>query len=498
LLSLLAQVLALADGRVTASEVLDLAASEPVRRRFGVDDDDLDRIRDWAVAAGTRWGEDLDRRARFGLGRVGQGTWDSTLDRILLGAAMADEDQRFIGTALPLDDVDSTDLDLVGRLAELLDRLRAVLHRLDGAHPLQHWLDGLDLALDLLADTTPTDAWQAVQARRVLADVRETVGAQGETTLRLPDVRALLAGRLEGRPTRASFRTGHLTMCSMVPMRSVPHRVICLLGLDDGTFPRGTARDGDDVLLRDPLVGERDRRSEDRQLFLDAILAARDHLVVLYSGADERTGAERAPAVPVGELLDALDRTALTVGGRPARDQVVVRHPLQPFDTRNFATGALGTDGPASFDAAAYRGALAARGQRTPTPPFLARPLPAQPPGDLVELEDLIRFLEHPVRAFLRHRLGISQTSGEEDVDDRLPLELTGLDAWQIGDRLLSSLLAGMGPAADARRRRACNQLDGRDDRQRSGHTADGSEVDAHRAGPRRRQALAGAAGRRP
>jgi hypothetical protein len=104
LLSLLAQLLTMADGRVTASEVLDLAAAEPVRRRFAFDDDALDRIRDWAVDAGVRWGENLTRRGRFGLDRVGQGTWEAALDRILLGAAMADENQRFIGTALPLDD----------------------------------------------------------------------------------------------------------------------------------------------------------------------------------------------------------------------------------------------------------------------------------------------------------------------------------------------------------------------------------------------------------
>ncbi len=125
----------------------------------------------------------------------------------------------------------------------------------------------------------------------------------------LADVRALLADVLAGRPTRASFRTGTLTVCTLVPMRSVPHRVVCLLGLDDGVFPRQSIRDGDDVLARDPWVGERDPSSEDRQLLLDAI-CARDRLVITYTGADERTGAPVPPAVPLGELLDALDRTA--------------------------------------------------------------------------------------------------------------------------------------------------------------------------------------------
>jgi exodeoxyribonuclease V gamma subunit len=441
LLSLLAQLLTMADGRVTASEVLDLAAAEPVRRRFAFDDDALDRIRDWAVDAGVRWGENLTRRGRFGLDRVGQGTWEAALDRILLGAAMADENQRFIGTALPLDDVDSTDIDLAGRLAEFVERLTRVLRLLDGAMPLPDWLDALDAALDQLAEAPAADAWQGVQARRVLGEVRLAGVHHRDTPLRLPDVRALLAGRLQGRPTRASFRTGHLTMCSMVPMRSVPHRVICLLGMDDGTFPRGSSSDGDDLLLREPLIGERDRRTEDRQLFLDALMAARDHLVVLYSGADERTGAQRSPAVPVGELLDAVDVSQGGSSGGAAG--VVVQHPLQPFDPRNFTPGALGWAGPASFDATSLAAATAARGERRPVPLFLAAPLPDLPKEDVIEIGELVRFLEHPVRAFLRERLDVAQTSRDEEVSDRLPLEAEGLDQWAIGDRLLTARLAG-------------------------------------------------------
>ncbi|MFD1505796.1 exodeoxyribonuclease V subunit gamma [Georgenia yuyongxinii] len=443
-LGVLSSLLTLADGRVTASEVLDLAATEPVRRRFRLDGDDLDRIRDWSVAAGVHWGEDLGRRARFGLPELRQGTWDVALDRILLGAAMAEEDHRYVGPALPMDDVDSTDIDLAGRLTELLDRLTDVLDTLDGVRPLAVWLDALDRAVTLLTDTTPTDAWQVVQARRVLAGVRAGGQHHADVPLRLPDVRALLADRLAGRPTRTGFRTGALTMCSLEPMRAVPHRVVCLLGVDDGAFPRGTSADGDNVLLRDPLLGERDRRSEDRQLFLDAVTAAGEHLVVLYTGADERTGATRPPAVPVGELLDALDAAAATVDGRPVRDHVLVRHPLQVVDERNFAAGALGRPGPFSFDAVAHRAAQAGRGPRTGTTAFLTEPLPALDAPLGVDLDDLVAMLEHPVKWFLRRRLQLSLAGDVAEVEDRLPLALDPLATWQIGDRLLAARLAGV------------------------------------------------------
>ena len=183
-----------------------------------------------------------------------------------------------------------------------------MLDGLTGERPLARWLQGLADALDLLTDTTADQAWQPSQARAELAAAGQAAGPHADTVpLGLADVRSLLADRLRGRPTRAGFRTGSITVATLVPMRSVPHRVVCLLGLDDGVFPRADVPDGDDLLARDPLVGERDPRSEDRQLLLDALCAATERLIVVHSGADERTGARRPPAVPLGELLDAIE-----------------------------------------------------------------------------------------------------------------------------------------------------------------------------------------------
>ncbi len=307
LLAVLSQLLELGTARLTASQVLDLAGTPAVRQRFGFDDDQLERLRDWTVGAGVRWGLDAAHRETWQLHNLEQGSWRDGLDRLLLGAAMEGTLDSW-GDVVPLDDVDSSDIDLAGRFAELVDRLAAAQALMAGRHTASDWLAGLEDAVSGLAATTYDTAWQLLQLRGELADIAEA--ADGSTALLgLADVRALLADSLAGRPTRASFRTGTLTVCTLVPMRSVPHRVVCLLGLDDGVFPRQSSHDGDDVLARDPWVGERDPRSEDRQLFLDAISAAQSHLVITYTGADERTGAPVPPAVPLGELLDALDRT---------------------------------------------------------------------------------------------------------------------------------------------------------------------------------------------
>ena len=437
LLDVAGRLLELADARLTASEVLDLLATGPVRRRFGLDADDLDRIRDLAARAGIRWGLSAPHRRPYRLDGFPQNTWAAGLDRLLLGVAM--DAENWLGTALPLDDVESGDVERLGRLTEFVDRLTTALDGLAGERPLAAWIAGLVEALDALTATTAADAWQASQARAELTDAAHAAGPHAaEVPLGVADVRGLLAQQLRGRPGRANFRTGSLTVATMVPMRSVPHRVICLLGLDDGAFPRAGVDDGDDVLARDPRVGERDPRSEDRQLLLDAVCAATEHLVVLYSGADARTGARRPPAVPLGELLDAVASTA----GPQTRDQVVVRHPLQPFDVRNFTAGALGAPGSFSFDRVELAGCRAAATTKAPPPPFLPGPLPAALTAT-VALDDLVTFVEHPVKQFLRQRVGLPVSDADDDPADALPVALDALQRWAVGDRLLRDRLAG-------------------------------------------------------
>ncbi|WP_040779841.1 exodeoxyribonuclease V subunit gamma [Nocardia pneumoniae] len=433
LLAVIGVLLELADGRVTVTQVLDLAAAEAVRRRCGFDDDDVERLREWAAESGARWGIGQRQRQAFGLADFAQNTLNSAVDRILLGVTAGETSEDWLDLALPLDDVDSNDVDLAGRFAEYIDRLAVCLRDLRGPRPAQEWAAVLGRALDLLTDVPDAQAWMRTEARQELAAATEHAG---EVSLRLADVGVLLRSRLAARPTRANFRTGELTVCTMVPMRSVPHRVVVLLGLDDEVFPRASGADGDDLLARQPLLGERDPRSEDRQLLLDAVLAARDTLLVFHTGADPVTGAHRPPAIPVAELLDAL---RAHVGA--AMDAVVTRHPLQDFDRRNFRA-----ERPFSFDTAALAGAQASGRPAQPRPAFLPTPLPPAETTD-VALADLISFAEHPVRAFLWQRLGLRVPEHEEDIADRLPIELDGLAKWELGERLLAARLTGADPA---------------------------------------------------
>ncbi|OMB94423.1 exodeoxyribonuclease V subunit gamma [Mycobacterium sp. NS-7484] len=435
LLSVAASVLTLAGGRATASEVLNLAESAPVRARFTFTDDDLEAVTAWVREANIRWGFDQEHRRPYGVEFL-HNTWRFGLDRVLAGVAMSDDSHAWLGTTLPLDDVSSNRVELAGRFADFVDKLAHTVGQLSGVRPLHEWLTALSTGIEALAYSD--EEWPAAQVQREFAEIEEAVGAAA-TPMRLSDVRALLDRHLAGRPTRANFRTGTLTVCTMVPMRSVPHRVVCLVGLDDGVFPRLGAVDGDDALARDPRTGERDIRSEDRQLLLDAIGAATQTLVVTYTGANEYSGQARPPAVPLAELIDTLKITA----EQPV--DVVTTHPLQPFDIRNVTLGALLPEGPFTFDPTALTAAQASAGRRADRPAFFAEPLPPPVAGD-VALEDLVTFFKDPVKGFFR-ALDYTLPWDVDGVSDVMPVDIDALEEWTVGDRMLSDILRGMTPA---------------------------------------------------
>ena len=457
-----AELLTLADARLTASEVLDFAGREPVRRRFRFNDNDLGRLESWVASAGIRWGLDAEHRVAFGLGEVPENTWRAGLDRILLGVTMADEEDRLVGGVCPLDDVSEQEVAVAGRFAEMIERLDTHIRVLREPHTVEDWRTALLGAARALLGTSERDEWQWLQLERMLGDVVDEAKVDGEAStlpLALGEVRALLEDRLRGRPTRANHRTGDLTICTLVPMRSVPHRVICLLGLDDGAFPRRTTGDGDDLLDREPYIGDRDPRTEDRQLLLDALMAATDKLIITYTGRDVRTNETKPPAVPIGELLDVVDRTVrIGDGSTPARSKIVVEHPLQPYDHTNFTAGKLGRDGPWGFDRTRLEGALAlGRDDRQPRK-FLTAPLSALEPEDIT-LDDLIRFVEHPVKSFLRRRLEVYLPETRDEPSDAIPVELNFLERWSLGDKLLDARLKGSDAEAWTRAERARGTL---------------------------------------
>jgi len=172
-------------------------------------------------------------------------------------------------------------------------------------------------------------------------------------------------------------------------------------------------------------------------------MAAREHLIITFEGRDQHLNQRRPPAVPVAELLDVVDKTVRVAPPRQAaRDVVVVQHPLQGFDPANFTPGKLSVPAPWRFDEVYLEGARAMTGKRRPGHEFLPERLPPLA-GAQIQLSSLVRFLEHPVKAFLRERLGYYAADVPEQLSDALPVEMGPLDRWELGDRMLEARLGG-------------------------------------------------------
>lgn len=428
----LSALLALLRGRLEAGAVLDLLARPLVAARFGFTPEDPDALRALVEALAVAWGLDAAHRQAVGQPDFAEGSWRFGLDRLLLGHALPGGDRRLFHGVLPWDDMEGAAAARVGRLSQLVETLATARQEQEAPRPaaeqaamLQTWLDRF-----FREDDASADAMRLTRAAITALGRSATEAGFNEALPLQVFAQQLEAGQdAEGAPT--GFLTRGVTFCALKPIRSIPFRVIALLGLDDGAFPRLDRGAGYDLIRRSPRAGDRSVREDDRQLFLEAVLSAREHLHVSWCGQDTADGSKRPPSPVVSELLDVL-RDSFTP------PPVVVEHPLQPWSRR-----AYDGEAPAlhSFDPRWSAAAEALTRPRASLGPFTPSLLPAEAPGPVVRLEELIRFFDNPARAWLQTVLGVHLPEPLPPLPDREPLELDALERWAMGDALLGLVL---------------------------------------------------------
>jgi len=450
LLGAFAQVLDLAESRFTVSEVLDLLDVPALARRFAIDAAARDALESWLRRARIAWGLDATMKAEAGAEAIDANSWQFGLDRMYAGLIVGDDGgDRLLDDILPLKGVSGGATEALGQLDRLLGELRRARAAFAGERPLAGWSEWLLQLIDALFLADPRDEAEnhALDAlRRLAADLGNQAAETGlVATLPWSVVREALRGALGAVPERQPFLLGGVTFCGLVPQRSIPFRVVCLLGMNEGEFPRAGQDAGINRIPRQPRPGDRDTRNEDRYLFLEALMSAREVLHVSYLGEGVRDGKPRNPAAPLAELLQFLDEQYGIAGDNQADRPWLVRHPLQPFDARYYERDAAGQPrhDPRLFS---YDPAFAATPSSRAQPRFLdvhaATPLIAA--GE-VPLDGLRRFWRDPTMATLLRGHGISlQALDDTGWPDREPLE-TGLARIERIDRqlLFEALAAG-------------------------------------------------------
>lgn len=448
------QLLDLPDGRWDASALLALLEVPAVRRRFALDEADLPQVQRWVRDAGIRWGIDAAGRAQLGLPATAEHTWRFGLDRLLLGWALPGRNRRLDGDVLPLDEVEGSAARALGGLAAFAEAAFALEARLAAPRPPTTWSTELLGMLDAFFAPGPEDDEAVAAVRAACSGIDEAArAADAAAPVSRALVRVELRRLLELSQPRGRFLTGGVTVCAMVPMRSIPFPVVCLLGLDIGSFPRTRRAPGFDLMADDHRRGDRSRRADDRWLFLEAILSARRCLHLSWVGRGIRDNAEIPPSVVVSELLDVLERgfAPTAPGCTTLREQIVVEHPLQPFSRRYFGGGDARL---ASYSTELCEASRTLRTTAHVSGPLLDARLPA-PPAEDVALDRLVDFLAHPTRHFLRERLRLRLAGGDARLDDREPFGLDGLGAWTARTELLALRRDGVEPDTAERLLRA-------------------------------------------
>lgn len=439
------RILRLVGARWTAAEIVELLDLAPVRRAAGFPDDGAARILHWIEETRIRWGRDgAMRHEQFDLPAVEANSWRAGLDRLLMGYAMG-RTSELVGDVLPCAGDTIGDPATLGAFSRFLDTLFDTLAGWRTARSLADWAGELRSVFSALLCAEDDDEERELDVvLHAVAELATTELGDASRLVELPVVRDWLEERLGSELTSTGFLSGGMTVGALHPMRVVPHRIVAIAGLDDASFPRSTSRPTFDLLARERRLGDRDRRADDRQLFLDTLMATDERLILSCVAHSPQTNAERATSVVVAELLDVVDRTFVCPDGERARALVEVEHRLQPFSAAYFTGGA--SSRLFSYSRASAR-ALAAMssGERNGATPFIAGPLGDASDDAMLDigLGELIACWSNPSRFFCERTLDIRLPGMVAPLTECEPMTVDQLDRYKVHDDMLRRHLAG-------------------------------------------------------
>ena len=468
-------LLALLPSRFPASALVELLQQPLIGRRFGIAAEELQVIEEWLHASGIRWGLDAEHRRELDVPDTVRFTIADGLDRLFLGYALPQRVSEPTFGRIPAGNAEGSQAEILGSFGEFVERLTALRAELKTPRLPEAWLEGLLEILDSFLAPTGDDLEDLADVRETLRELHTHMLRGGLTT---PVPLAVLRASLESlfdADARGGVPTGSITFSSMSSLRNLPFRFIGIIGLEDGAFPANARPREFDLMAAAPRAGDRQRRLDDRNLFLDLLLAARDRLYLSYTGRSIRDNSVRPPSVVVAELVETLlpalasppgDAAALA----QARQRLVIEHPLQAFDASYFHDADPRRRSYNRELCDALRHALADPADATPSadvtpstdaaldadpdddasanraaPRFFSTPLAAPgPEWHHVTLDQLQQFFRNPAHFLLKQRLGMSLYREEDSVADDEPFLPDFPSRQALAERLLPQAMQGL------------------------------------------------------
>ena len=425
-------LLRVAGDRLTATALEGLLEAQPLQGRFGLSAPEVTELNQLLQRSGFRWGLDGNERGGDPTHSL---AW--VIDRLLLALVLPETPGLAPGGVAPA--ASGADLERTGRWLHLLTRLRHWLGQLRQPGTSAVWAARLqELLLDLFGDGGEA-AWELPMVQAAINAWQEAAGKANPLVLEAAVVAALLDEQLAIDSGRFGHRSGTLTISALEPMRAIPHRVIVLMGLDAEVFPRQRSRPAFHLMEQQRLLGDPHPADQDRYVLLEALLSARDHLLITWSCRDERKGEERPPSAPLRQWLQWLQGQ---LGAQAAGLEIV--HAASPLDRRNFLP--QGDLPPASCDRRLLNARQLLEQRPPPSQPWAAGPMPETPPraaapqgwtslrpsspeptpqeASLEHFEALRQWLMAPQKTWLRD-LGLRPGEWDRPIEDLDPLSLS-------------------------------------------------------------------------
>jgi exodeoxyribonuclease V gamma subunit len=426
-------VLDLADSRLTAAQIMGILEQTGIMEKFGITEWDMPMIEKWVQDVNIRWGVDESHRAMLGLPGRMENTWKAGIERMLLGYAMPGHNRRMFSGILPYDLIEGGDSEVLGRFLDYLHRIFDLAEVLNVNRTPEEWSVVLKQILtDFFVDDEKTEGERQLllNAFDGLAAVSDVSGFKEKIGIRV--IRADLDQSLEDHAPSGGFVAGGVTFCAMLPLRSIPAKVICLIGMNGDAFPRDYHPPGFDWVAKHPRPGDRIRRQDDKYLFLQALLSARKKFYISFVGQSNRDNSRIPPSVVVSDLTDYL-----TTGFGIREEDVTVIHPLQPFSEAYFKEDPrLFSYSVEDFNACRTGHEREFRGIHLS--PFISEPLCSPAPEFKgVDLDDLCYFFANPARFFLQRRLSVFLQDELPGFEDDEAFVLGGLDRYRVEQDLV-------------------------------------------------------------
>ncbi len=423
-------ILSALGSRFSVLDVLKLLESQSLREAYRFSQSEQARLAELLRDAGVRWGIDAEHRIELGFPADATHSWRAGLSRLLLGFCMPPDDPRTFGGLMPRGAPSLSDAELIGRLSDFCELLFRFRSETRGPLPAALWAQRCDKLLRALLRDEDDCAEAARSLRDALQEIEEGATQAGfAAPVSLETVRQELARRLARDAASSGFLRRGVTLTELVPLRSVPFRIVCLAGMSEERFPRTDDRPGYDLTRRHQRRGDRNKRRDDRHSFLQSLLCARERLLITYSPRVPARHGRAAPSPIVLELQEAAARYYAQQEGEPIE---IDRHPLQAFDAGYFdGTGPLHSF--SKHNASLCEALLEPKRERSPVV------LSAQSTEPVTQLSaaELRRWLWHPVREFVQRRLATRLEASELYEPSRPLTDIEPLQRFIVGERVL-------------------------------------------------------------